>query len=352
MSANYLLNKPIVELSRRDANEYSIARAIRCLTEKTNGLEAEISAELRRSLAGGVVDHGGVYVLTHALKRSGLDRITVGGGKELVFSQAGPFVDALRASSVTMELGAQLLVGLRSDLELPRMKNGASAEWIVENGPGLVSENLTLSQIPLKMRTAACEVSFSRNLFIQSTPQVDDVITRDIARANAAAVDRAALYGNGEEEPLGIFNKPPGTNEIDFAGPIAFGKLTDMEFAIGDSSAETGRLGWITTPAVRRSARKLTKESSIPEPIWDDQNLMISYPARSTKHAAKTAGTEGIALGVWSEMYVGEFGLLELVYDPFTNKKQNMIELSSFYYVDLCFAHAESFAISKGLTLP
>jgi hypothetical protein len=76
---------------------------------------------------------------------------------------------------------------------------------------------------------------------------------------------------------------------------------------------------------------------------------MCGRRAEATTNALKGAA-QTIVFGSWDQMIFGEWGVLEIVYDPYSNKKQGMVELESFYFADLCFRHLEAFAISSNLT--
>jgi len=345
--------KPIIELNGKQQQEYSIARAILAAADKKDCFELEVSNEIRRELGRGA-GHGAAHssIFVPSLLRAGLDSKTVTKGKELTFTEAGPFIQALRAKSVLLQLGATLLPGLKADLDLPRFDVGAKAEWQAENAIAVTETTPSTAKVPLKRKTLTSLVSFSRQLLVQSTPQIDQLLIESIAQANAAALDHAGLHGDGVNAPLGIFNQALASHTIAFAGAITFPKVCDMESIVGESNGETDveSMAFVTTPKVRSVARQTAKAATLLQPIWGDDNVMAGHHAEATTNAYNSAGDQTIVLGVWTELIVGEYGVLEIVFDPYSNKKQGVVELETFYSVDATFQHLESFAISSGLT--
>jgi hypothetical protein len=51
-----------------------------------------------------------------------------------------------------------------------------------------------------------------------------------------------------------------------------------------------------------------------------------------------------IIFGNWSELLIGEWGVLELITDPYAQKKKGNIEVTSFIMADINVRHAVSFA--------
>ena len=91
-------------------------------------------------------------------------------------------------------------------------------------------------------------------------------------------------------------------------------------------------------------------------PIWDGGE-MNGYRAEVSNVVPKTL-TKGasttchaILFGVWSQLYLGYWGAYELVVDPYSKKKQGLIEVTSHQIVGVAVRHPESFsAIQDALT--
>jgi hypothetical protein len=90
-----------------------------------------------------------------------------------------------------------------------------------------------------------------------------------------------------------------------------------------------------------------------------DDGLMNGYRAVASSNvsavmngSAATGGAEqGLIFGNWSDLLIGTWGALELVTDPYSKKKQGLIEVTSFQLADIAVRHGASFAKATGATL-
>ncbi len=87
--------------------------------------------------------------------------------------------------------------------------------------------------------------------------------------------------------------------------------------------------------------------------VWSG-DMAAGFRAKATKNCPNNL-TKGSASGVanavifgdWSSLVIGEWGVMELVVDPFRLKKQNVIEVTSFLLADILVALPASFAVMK-----
>jgi HK97 family phage major capsid protein len=347
---------PLVELSESERRRYSIRRAVAVAAglEAAGSFESEVSQEIERHLPPSYQPKGGLFIPT-LLSRAALDAHTTGKGAELVFDEAGPFITALRKRALVLQLGARLLTGLRGNVGMPRQDTAGTAEWVSDNpGSDYTQSNMTLSQVPLRPRLLVSSTSFSRQLLVQSTPSVDDVVADDMAQSSAVALDLAAVHGSGmDNEPLGLYNIDEGVAEVDFggAGPT-MEKVVEMETAVATQDGETDpeTAGYLTTPEVRERA-KLTEEASGAR-LWLD-GTMNDHRAEATNQLSKELGAgsdeHAMVYGIWSELVVGEWGAIEVLANPYTLASRGLILVTSFYMADVAPRHPESFCTARGL---
>jgi HK97 family phage major capsid protein len=346
---------PLVELSESERRRYSIRRAVAVAAglEAAGSFESEVSEEIARHLPPSYQPKGGLFIPT-LLSRAALDAHTSGKGAELVFDEPGPFITALRKRALVLQLGARLITGLRGNVGMPRQDTAGSAEWVSDNpGTDYSQSNMTLSQVPLRPRLLVSSTSFSRQLLVQSTPSVDDVVADDMAQSSAVALDLAAVHGSGVgNEPLGLYNVDEGVAEVDFAGPPTMEKVVEMETAVATEDGETDpeTAGYLTTPEVRERA-KLTEEASGAR-LWLD-GAMNDHRAEATNQLSKELGAgsdeHAMVYGIWSELVVGEWGAIEVLANPYTQASRGLILVTSFYMADVAPRHLESFCTAKGL---
>lgn len=349
---------PLVELSESERRRYSLRRAVAIAAglEPAASFESEVSEEISRGLPQSYHRRGGLFIPT-IFSRAALDAHTAGRGEELIAEEAGAFITALRRRALVLELGARLITGLRGNVGFPRQDTAGGAQWASDNpGADYPQSNMTLSQVQMRPKLLVSATSFTRQLLVQSTPSVDEVVAEDMAQSSAVALDRAAVHGSGvDNEPLGLYNLAEGIAEVDFAGgPVTLAKAVAMESAVALADGETDpqAAGYLTTPEVREQA-KLTEEfSGSGVRLWRD-GRMNDHRAEATNQLAKNLGAgadeHAMLYGIWSELLVGEWGAIEVLANPYTLASRGLVQVTSFYLADVAPRHPESFCKSKGL---
>lgn len=365
--------QPLVEMNERENQRYSIARAILASADNRwdrAGFEREVHDEITRKLGR---ESKGVYVPTNlgALPsrfrgvdqeqrryRAALNTGTSTAGQELVFTEPGSFIDMLRTRMVTTALGATFLPGLEGDVAFPRQTGAGTLTWRGENpGSDVSDSDTTYDQLTLQPNDAQSSTAFSRRLLAQSVINVEFLVRRDLAAINARGIDLAALHGAGGNEPTGIYSAS-GVNSVAMGGAISWAKIVDLETQVAADDADIGVMAYATTPEVRGNAKTTEKASNTAQFLWTGsvrEGEMNGFRAMASNQIKKDLGAgsdeHGIIFGVWSELYIGEWGALEIIVDPYTLKKQGLIEVTSHVMADVGLRHAEAFAKGTALTV-
>jgi hypothetical protein len=188
------------------------------------------------------------------------------------------------------------------------------------------------------------------------------MVRQDLARDMAIAIDFAAIAGpTGGNSPVGVMNQSGITSFVLTAdsgngGLPAYADVIHMIEALEATNADQlGDPGWLTTPAVK-ALLKLTPRlaNTIALPAWTDDDELAGHMARSTNQVPKTgvrgatSNNHALILGVWSTLTIGLWGSgFELIVDPFTLKKQGMIELTTFTMGDCAFKYPAAFVVAE-----
>lgn len=395
-----VIQQPGVELTDKERKDYNIARGILAMADrsegkKTSSFETELHEELEKKLPAGVKRHGGLLIPTVTSKetslwlqrrqqfqrgeisRAGLDSATSTKGTELKFNVPGEFLVALRNKMIVMEAGAELMGGLVGPIVFPYQNGVGTATWVGENpGTDVADSNLLLTTYTLSPKTLQSSTSYSRQLLAQSSYDVDAMVRNDLALIMAIEIDRAALEGSGaSNQPTGVFNvagvdttsQVGGTNG---ANPT-LGNMIGLETVTANNNADVfPGLAYITTPGIRgRLKQTYPSGSTIGVPVWTapgeqalgadslqaggsrTQGEVNGYPAWASQNVAHglTKGTATTAahvfFGPWSQLVVGDWGMFELIVDPYRLKKQGMIELTTFQMIGIVLKYPAGFAI-------
>lgn len=365
--------KPIVSLSNKEREQYSVARAILADANTRDGqndncLELEVSAEARKQALRSIPnyeDKGGILIptglaLRGSLNRAGLDTKTSTAGQEAVFTEPGSFIDMLRNKAMVLQLGATILAGLVGNVAFPRQTGAGTFSWVGENpGSDVGESNLTLDQVTLSPKTGQSTTSYSRQLLAQANIAIDALVQADLVKISALAVDRAALHGTGSSnQPQGLY-AASGVNAVAFGGVITLAKVIDMETEIALDNADVATMAYLTTVGARGKAKKTEEFATTNgQPLWRNGELN-GYRAEATNQmsstmliSAATGGSEhGIIFGDWSQLLFGEWGAMEIITDPYRLKKQGMIEVTNFLMIDIKPRFGNAFCKGTGQTL-
>jgi hypothetical protein len=140
---------------------------------------------------------------------------------------------------------------------------------------------------------------------------------------------------------------------VAFGGSVTYAKIVGMETEVASDNADIGTMAYLATPQARGVAKTVPEMvNAISNAVWRDGE-MNGYRAEVTNQLPKNLGAgtneHGLIFGVWSQLMIGEWGILEIITDPYAKKKQGMIEVTSFLLADIQLRHGESFCKATGL---
>lgn len=347
----------------RPGTSYSLARAIqRAMDDKpVDGIEGEMSKALERiagreagAAATGLAARGHAFYapLFHPVREKRDVTTSTGAGALAQSTDYGRFIEAIRTRSLAAAFGAQIIPDLPagSAAFIPRMDTGAVAAFVSEGNAPAESAD-AVGHVAFHPFAASAFVDISRTLMSTSGGAAEQLVIGDIGRALAVAIDQAAMVGGGANEPTGLLADPDvptfevGTN----GGPLTWAEIAEIEEALGLLNTDAGRLGWITTPQVRRQLRTTEKVAGSGIMVWTDDNRIAGYPAGATRQLPSD-GTKGTGTGLssmiagnWNDLTVGLFTGVEILIDPYTFSTSGTIRVVGTLIGDAHPRHAESF---------
>lgn len=365
-----------VDMNAREHEGYSIVRAMRASVTgdwQDAGLEREVSADIARQLGRGTE---GIFVPTTlrntpemmqriaGVQQRALEAGVDGSGGYTVQTNVMTLIEMLRNRMMVRRMGARVLSGLEGDLSFPRQATGSAFTWTAETpGSDVADSDVSLDQVALTPKSGQSSTAYSRQLLNQSSLDIEAFVRNDLTLAAAIGIDLAALHGTGaSNQPTGIINVtgigdvPGGANGLapTWANTVA------LETAVATDNADVGALGYLTNAKVRGTMKVTEKASGTAKFLWEDGSdgfgMVNGYRAGVSNQASSTL-TKGTAVGVcsanffgnWDDLLIGEWGAIEILLDPYSLKKQALIEITSFVMADIAVRHAQSFSATKDL---
>src|SRR6516164_1834343 len=358
-------SRNFLEMEHRAQRPYSLTKIIRSLSTspyKLDGFEVEVNQELKALNPGRNVN--GILVPIQALTPSRRD-LTVSGAPTVVQTTVGDeVIPFLRAKTVCGRLGAQLIDGLvgsnLGNLKLPRATGTGGASWQPETGAAADADP-SFDYISLIPKRITGSTVLSRQLILQSSPDIEAFVANDLATAIGVAVDNAALNGTGTApQPLGILHYPVNASgsytyasrsaNVTFGGAatwasvLAFEKILEQGLIVND-----GTFGYATDPTVRDKWQQVPKVATYPEFLWsqpdDDDTFGRVNGRRAISSTQLPAGQ--VILVKCSEMIIASWIGVEILVDPYSLATQAEIRVRSTLLADIAFRYPLAFCASS-----
>lgn len=330
--------QPDLGMDKPEVQRYSLIRAIKGVVDGgIDGIEAEASREIEKRFGRPAQ---GFYVPNDVLNYK-RDLTATGGdtGDYLVSTVNGEYVPALDAEPVVVKMGARVLSGLRSNVNLP--KGGTSTAYWVDENTAPTESTMTLGQLALSPNRIAAYSELSKQLISQSDLSVEAIVRDDLNRQLAIAIDKAAIQGTGSSnQPTGI-TVDASVNVGDAAGSaFTLAEVVDLETLIAADNALLGNLGYMMTPAVKGALKTTSVDSGSGRFIMEGSELN-GYKAE----ASTQVPDNHLVFGDWTQLIVAEFGSgADIVVDPYSLATTGMIRLTVSRLADIGLRHPESFA--------
>ena len=341
-----------IGMNDREVGRYSFLKVVRALINPSDARaqkEAAFELEASRSAAerlGRQTD--GVIVPPDVLSRA-LNSSTTGTGGEnsggnLIATNlmASSFIDILRNRSTIMQLGATL-GGLVGNVDIPRQVSASQGYWIGEDedaGKG----NTGFGLISGSPKTAAAYFDITRRMLMQSTPDAEALVRRDLATALALTIDAAGYYGTGtDKQPRGIANHT-GINAVTFkAEQPSFGELVAMETEISADNADVASMAYVADSHFRGHAKTTLRHEGVAGTIWEVGNTVNGYRTEITNQIRRG----DVFMGNFADLVVLMWGGLELRADPYSKSLSGTLRITAFQDVDFILRRTESFCLGR-----
>ena len=211
-------------------------------------------------------------------------------------------------------------------------------------------------------KRVAVTMSYTRDLLRQTSLDVEAMIINEITNAHAVALERAAINGTGTGQPLGLLNTNGigavaiGTN----GGAITWKNVVELETAVNDKNAYAGKLAYLTNAKVIGALKTTSMDTGSGRFILDPNNggNVNGYPIEWTNlvpsnltKGSSSAKCSAMIFGNWADLWIGQWGGLDIVVDPYSAKRTAEIEITINAYHDVKAVRPESFAAVKDITL-
>ena len=338
-----------IGLTEKETKRFSLLRAINAMANPTDRraqeaakFEFEASEAAQRSYGQTAQ---GIMLPDEVLRNWNQRDLSAGSDGDLIGQdyRAGDFIDVLRNNSAVMPL-ATMLNGLSGDVKIPRKTAAASAAFISSEGGAAGESELTVGNVSMSPKSLGAFTDITRQLMIQSSIDVENLVRNDLAASMAIAIDDAALEGSGSSgNPTGITNTS-GINSVSLSSAAAptFAEMVSMETAVRVDNALLGDLAYIVHPTNYGTLKTTEKATNTAQFVAVNDEINGYRAVVSPQLTANN-----YVFGNFNDLLIGMFGGLDIVVDPYTSSSSGTVRIVALQSVDVAVRHAVSFCAAS-----
>lgn len=256
----------------------------------------------------------------------------------------------LEPNLVLARAGARIMNGLRGNIYWPNV-SAATVSWEGENdeakdGAPKITKGTVFSP---KRLTAVVEIS--RQLLVQENMSVEALVRRLLAVAIAQKLEKTAFSkdAHNDKVPDGLFQTTP-----EISGAMTWAQIVEMESQCDTNNALFGNLVYILNPKLIGLAKTKVKDASGAGGFvfaGNGDGMLNGYRALRSNNIPsdlQEAGDEaGAIFGNWADFFIGQWGAMDFITDPYTKAGQAMVRIIVNSYWNLGKVRDDSFVTAS-----
>lgn len=323
-----------------------------------DGATAEIVQEMRSQ--GG---YRGVPVPWQALELRAGETIASGTPDPIT---TRPIIDRLFPDSVAARMGAQMITIASGATEWPVVTSSVTAGWADGEtanvaGPAAFA---TTDKALKPEQNLGVQMKITRKTLKQSGDALEQAVRRDMNSAISVAMDKAIFLGTGANgQPLGVITGAAtyGITSTDAAALATWAafRAAVVRFMTGNAAGSPGAVKAMIRPELWALLDDtLISGTAVSE--WDRllKNIPASNIAMTTNGLAAPSGTPletqsllTTAAGGVAPIFVGVWGGVDMIRDPYTDAQSGGLRLTALTTADVTVARPAQLELITGLEL-
>lgn len=336
--------------------KFSLRRAIANMVDGNQQNDADASiidaAVTHHNMSGAqMADKRSIVVPVNLENRAAFTAATEAATGVVIDEEQQEMLLPLESALVLARAGARFMTGLQGNIYWPKF-SGANVFWEGENaeakdGAGAFSKGDLFK--PLRL---TAYVDISKQLLAQENTSVEAYIRQAIAVAIAQKIEQTAF-----SKETGVANTPDGmfhTLDANIKGAMTWEQIVAMETKADTQDALFGNLSYILHPSLVGKAKTKVKDASGAGGFiftGNGDGQLNGYRALRTNNLPSGLGEGsdefGIAFGNWANYFLGQWGGIELLVDPYTQALKGTVRLITNSYWNMGFIRKESFSIAS-----
>lgn len=338
--------------TKRSKESFSLAKAILNAASRSTQRDAEMEVFARAAelhAGSGCNSLSGHFALP--MEERGVFTAATESAKGVVIDEnKQEMLFPLQPYLTFSKLGVRMLTGLKGDIVWPAFSDVA-VNWEGENAAlkdagGAFSKGKKFSPVRI-----GAEAQISKQLLMQENIDVEAILRRQIAMAIAQKLEATAFSASAlsDSAPAGLFTGA----ELTANGAMSWENIVELETKLATNNALVGSLGYAMHPALRGKAKTKVKDTSgaggfVFDALGTGDGFMNGYKTVTSTNIPANLGDGGDQYGVifgnWADYFLGQWGALDFIVDPYTAGNQSIVKLYITGYYNMGAIRPESFA--------
>ena len=331
-------------------NKVSISRILQSQMEgrSLSGAEAEFSQEAERR--NGRKAEGVFVPLAAFEKRGTVNTTTTANDLVPTDHRASEYVQPLRNNLLARKLGVRVLSNLKGNVSIPKYATGTTAGWVAEGG-ALTGSDMTFDPVTLTPKHAGGITEMSRQLILQSSPDIEQLIRDDLAAVLAQAIDSALIKGGGANEPTGVLSTA-GIQTANLA-TLSWANVLSMLQKLDIVNASAANI--VASTKVKAKLMGTLKSAGIAGFLMEG-GKMADLPCYFSNQVAEKTGapnTGKLIAGDWSQVMLGIWSEVDLLVNPFdsTAYARGGVLVRAMATCDIAVRHPNAFVFAEDIAI-
>lgn len=333
---------------------FSITKALRS-SGNLDGAEKEVNEigveEYRAS--GFEVDANAIITVPmRALRTQSVTGDSGEKGGELVVNQTPQVQLPFEAKTFLEQLGANRLSGLTGgSIPLP-VAEKHNMQWLAENA-AITPESKKYTGPELSPERVGGAVDISNRLIVQSSANVQALVSQMIIQAYERVLNTAAINGSGAaNEPTGILNTTGVVESTQTAAAAPeWARMTELPGLIDNEDATDISRAFLMDPILRSALMSISKDSGSGRFLMESKDELAGYTALATSLVPVLSGNRVLIHGDFSKLFIGEWGGISILEDNYSASLNNAKRLVLNAHAGVQIAQPNAFAVNKFLTV-
>ena len=316
----------------KEVRNFSFFKAVNDFTDgKLEGVEREMHEEAVNEARSAGRSINGLGIPSFMLESRA--NVTQAGSAIAPTNVLG-FADAMREASVFDKVGATILTGLSANTTIP-VTGASSVEWEGEVDAA-ADGGAQFGKVELSPTRLASYVNISKQLLLQNGAAAEQAIIRDLGRATAQKMDAAIFKTagvSGAPDSLGELATTTFTEASYSALASIMKDFVEAEQALAEAGGLEGNLAYVAHPALMAELKQSAQVASVSAGMQG--SLINGYPTYFTNGCTKTGSASAdFYFGDFSKLYLGMFGGLDIMVDPYSVAVNGQTRLVLNQYMD------------------